>query len=130
MAIKIHKSHIIGGVVIVVAMVIAMYSFQSSLTNYVNIQEAKTGNRPVQVAGILVKNTAVYDSQTHNLVFTLHEDGGDEMTVKYGGPKPADLEGTTKIVVIGKYDLDKEFFAAKELLLKCPTKYEGRVKGK
>lgn len=127
---KIKKAHIISGVVIVAAMAIAMYSFRSSLTNYVSIHEAKTGKRPVQVAGILVKNTVDYDSQTHNLVFTLHEDGGDEMAVQYGGPKPADLEGATKIVVIGKYDPKKEFFVAKELLLKCPTKYEGRVKGK
>ena len=126
---KIKPSYIIGIIVIVVALVIAMYSFQASLTSYVSVREAKAGKSTVQVAGILVKETARYNSQNHNLMFTLREDGGDEMDVEYGGPRPADLEGTTKIVVIGRYEPKKQVFTARELLLKCPTKYEGRVKG-
>jgi len=126
---KINKSYIIGGLVIIIALAMAMYSFRSSLTNYVSIREAKAGGNTVQVAGILVKDTARYDSQNHHLIFNLREDGGDEMVVEYGGPRPTDLEGTSKIVAIGKFNLEKQTFLAKELLLKCPTKYESRVKG-
>jgi cytochrome c-type biogenesis protein CcmE len=126
---KINKSYIIGGIVIIIALAMAMYSFRSSLTNYVSVREAKAGKNIVQVAGTLVKDTARYDTRSRNLVFTLLEDSGEEMVVEYGGPRPADLEGTSKIVVIGKYNTGKQTFIAKELLLKCPTKYESRVKG-
>ena len=49
------KSYIIGGIVVLAAMVMAMYSFKSTLTSYVTVSEAKASKRPVQVAGIVVK---------------------------------------------------------------------------
>jgi len=123
------KSHIIGGAIIVLAMVMAMYSFKSTLTPYVTVREAKAGKRPVQVAGIPVKGTERYDMTTNNLVFTLREDGGDEMVVEYDGPRPGNFDDLTKVVAIGTYEPKKNVFTARELLVKCPTKYEGRVKG-
>ena len=127
---KIKKSYIIGGVVIVLAMAMAMYSFQSTLTSYVTVSEAKASNRPVQVAGIVVQGTDRYDLNSNNLLFTLREDGGDEMKVEYDGPRPGNFDNVTKVVAIGKYEPTREVFLAKELLVKCPTKYEGRVQGK
>jgi cytochrome c-type biogenesis protein CcmE len=123
------KSYIIGGIVIVLALVMAMFSFQSSLTPYVTIKEAKANKRPVQVAGVVAKGTKRYDLESNNLIFTLREDGGDEMVVEYDGPRPANFDDVTKMVVIGKFEPEKQAFAATELLVKCPTKYEGRVKG-
>jgi cytochrome c-type biogenesis protein CcmE len=122
-------SYIIGGVVIVLAMTLAMYSFKSTLTSYVTVREAKASKRPVQVAGMAVKGTKRYDLKSNNLVFTLREDSGDEMVIEYGGPRPANFDDVTKIVVIGKYEPKKQAFKARELLVKCPTKYEGRIKG-
>ena len=124
------KSYIIGGIIIVAAIVMAMYSFQSTLTAYVTVKEAKASKRPVQVAGIAVKGTERYDLKTNNLVFTLREDGGDEMVVEYDGPRPGNFDDVTKVVAIGKYAQEKRAFEARELLVKCPTKYEGRVQGK
>ena len=126
---KIKKSYIIGGVVIVLAMAMAMYSFQSTLTSYVSVSEAKASNRPVQVAGIVVKGTDKYDLDSNNLFFTLREDGGDEMKVEYDGPRPGNFDNVTKVVAIGKYEPKRKVFLARELLVKCPTKYEGRVQG-
>ena len=126
---KIKKSHIIGGVVIVLAMAMAMYSFQSTLTSYVTVSEAKASNRPVQVAGIVVQGTDRYDLNSNNLLFTLREDGGDEMKVEYDGPRPGNFDNVTKVVAIGTYEQKRKVFLAKELLVKCPTKYEGRVQG-
>lgn len=123
------KSYIIGAVVIALAMVMAMYSFKSTLTSYVGVSEAKVSKRPVQVAGIVVKGSKRYELQSNSLIFTLREDGGDEMVVQYGGSKPANFDDVTKIVAIGKYEPNRQVFSAKELLVKCPTKYEGRVKG-
>ena len=123
------KAYIIGAVIIALAMFMAMRSFKSTLTAYVSISEAKTTKTGVQVAGIVVKDSARYDLKTNNLIFTLREDGGDEMLVEYNGPSPGNLNDATKVVAIGKYEPDKQVFMAVELLVKCPTKYEQRVKG-
>ena len=123
------KSYVIGGVVIVLAMAMAMYSFKSTLTSYVSLSEAKASNRPVQVAGIVVEGTDRYDLKTNNLLFTLREDGGDEMKVEYDGPRPGNFDNVNKVVAIGKYEPKRKVFLARELLVKCPTKYEGRVQG-
>jgi len=123
------KSYIIGALVIAAAGVMAMQSFKSTLTAYVTVREAKASKRPVQVAGLAVKDTQRYDLKTNNLVFTLREDGGDEMVVEYDGPRPGNFDDVTKVVAIGTYEPSRHVFEARELLVKCPTKYEGRVKG-
>ncbi len=123
------KSYVIGGVVIVLAMAMAMYSFKSTLTSYVSVSEAKASNRPVQVAGLVVEGTDKYDLKSNNLLFTLREDSGDEIKVEYDGPRPGNFDNVTKVVAIGKYEPKRRVFVARELLVKCPTKYEGRVQG-
>jgi len=123
------KSYVIGGIVIVLAMAMAMYSFKSTLTSYVSVSEAKASNRPVQVAGLVVEGTDRYDLDSNNLLFTLREDGGDEMKVEYDGPRPGNFDNVTKVVAIGKYEPKRKVFLARELLVKCPSKYEGRVQG-
>ena len=123
------KSYIVGGLVVALAMAMAMYSFKSTLTSYVTVSEAKASKRPVQVAGIVVAGTDRYDLKSNNLVFVLREDGGDEMQVEYDGPRPGNFDNVTKVVAIGKYEPKEQVFIARELLVKCPTKYEGRVKG-
>jgi cytochrome c-type biogenesis protein CcmE len=123
------KSYIIGAVIVVFALVMAMYSFKSTLTTYVSVSEAKLSPSAVQVAGIVVKGSKHYDLQNNILVFTLREDSGDEMVVEYGGRKPANFDDVSKIVSIGKYNAERHTFVATELLVKCPTKYEERVKG-
>ena len=123
------KSYIVGGLVVALAMAMAMYSFKSTLTSYVTVSEAKASKRPVQVAGIVVAGTDRYDLKSNNLVFVLREDGGDEMQVEYDGPRPGNFDNVTKVVAIGKYEPKEQIFVARELLVKCPTKYEGRVKG-
>ncbi len=123
------KSYIIGAIIVVLAMIMAMYSFKSTLTTYVSVSEAKVSPRPVQVAGIVVKGSKQYDLENNKLIFTLREDSGDEMAVEYDGYQPANFDDVTKIVSTGKYNTKREVFVAKELLVKCPTKYEQRVKG-
>lgn len=123
------KSHIIGAVIVVLAVIMAMYSFRSTLTTYVSVSEAKVSPRQVQVAGVVVKGSKRYDLQNNRLMFTLREDTGDEMVVEYDGQRPANFDDVTKIVSTGKYNKKRRVFVARELLIKCPTKYEQRVKG-
>ena len=123
------KSYIVGGLVVLLAMVMAMYSFKSTLTSYVTVSEAKASKRPVQVAGMVVEGTDRYDLERNNLIFVLREDGGDQMQVEYDGPRPGNFDNVTKVVAIGKYEPREQVFMAKELLVKCPSKYEGKVTG-
>ena len=51
----------------------------------------------------------------------------DEMVVHYPKSKAANFENAEKIVAIGKYDKNERAFIANELLVKCPSKYEGKV---
>lgn len=76
-----------------------------------------------------VKGSSQYDLDTNKLVLTLREDGWAKMIVEYDGTRPGNFDDATKIVAIGRYEKEKAVFEAKELLVKCPTKYEGRVKG-
>ncbi|MBW2174847.1 MAG: cytochrome c maturation protein CcmE [Deltaproteobacteria bacterium] len=83
----------------------------------------------VIAAVIVVLGSKRYDLQNNMLVFTLREDSGDEMAVEYDGHKPANFDDATKVVSTGKYNEKRRVFVARELLVKCPTKYEERVKG-
>jgi cytochrome c-type biogenesis protein CcmE len=123
------KPYIIGAVIVALALIMAMYSFKSTLTAYVSVSEAKVSPRTVQVAGVVVRGSKHYDTESHQLMFTLQEDSGDRMNVEYDGRRPANFDDVTKVVSIGKYNANRGVFVATELLVKCPTKYEGRVKG-
>jgi cytochrome c-type biogenesis protein CcmE len=119
---KVKKSYIIGFIVVVAALIMVMYSFQSTLTSYVTVKEAKATKRPVQVAGVVAQGSRKFDLQSNNLVFVLREDGGDQMRIEYFGPKPANFDNVTKVVAIGKYNPKKQVFLAKELLVIHPAK--------
>ena len=124
------KSYIIGGIVVVAALVFAMFSFKSTLTSYVTIEEAKAGEQYVQVAGILVAGSSYYDVNKNLLIFELKEPTGDKMMIHYNKSKPANFESADKIVAVGKFDKNDQAFIANELLVKCPSKYEGRIEEK
>lgn len=120
-------SYILGALVIVAALIFAMFSFTSTLTSYVTIREAIETGQNVQVAGALGNQNINYDVNRNLLIFTLKEPEGDEMTVHYAKSKPANFENADKIVAIGRYDKAQQVFVANELLVKCPSKYEGRI---
>ncbi|MBD3287762.1 cytochrome c maturation protein CcmE [candidate division KSB1 bacterium] len=118
------KSYIVGAVIIAAALIFAMFSFKSTLTSYVSINEALASEHNVQVAGILVQGSTSYKNK---LIFKLKDEAGSEMVVHYNKSKPANFENADKIVAIGKYDKNQNAFLANELLVKCPSKYEGKV---
>ncbi|MEE4312111.1 MAG: cytochrome c maturation protein CcmE [candidate division KSB1 bacterium] len=121
------KSYIIGAVVVAAAMIFALLSFKSTLTSYVTIDEAKAGEQYVQVAGLLVQGSDRYDETTNSLYFELEEPDGSRMQIKYDKSKPSNFENADKIVAVGIYNASDDVFHADELLVKCPSKYEGRI---
>ena len=113
----------VGGVLVVAFLAYGTTSFKSNLTPYVSFEEAAQSARKVQVAGGLVENSTKYIDESEELRFTMVEENGDTMTVFYKGIKPGNFEEAVQIVAVGKYN-DGAFYA-EQLLVKCPSKYQG-----
>lgn len=116
-----------GAALLVVFAGFSYTKFTEALTPYVSYEEAIATPRSVQVAGGLEKDTHSYDTDEGNLHFTLvdPEKPGKTLKVRYQGVKPANFEDAISIVAIGKWDQATEEFAAHDLLVKCPSKYQG-----
>ena len=112
--------YIIGTVIMVSFMVWAGVSFQKTLTPYVTIEQAKEMETVVQVKGKRLDN-GKFDISKNVFVFMMVDETGEKVEVIFGGTKPGNFEQATEIVCVGKYSQGK--FHAKELLVKCPSKY-------
>lgn len=101
--------------------------FAATLTPYVSYADARAAKRSVQVAGGLVQGSSNYDDKDHYLRFTLSDPQNASlvMPVRYQGVKPANFEDAVSIVAIGRYDATAGEFVANDLLVKCPSKYQG-----
>ena len=113
----------VGGVLVVAFLAYGTTSFKSNLTPYVSFDEATESGRKVQVAGGLVENSTKYIDATEELRFDMVEENGSTMTVVYKGIKPGNFEEAIQIVAVGAYS-DGQFHA-EQLLVKCPSKYQG-----
>jgi cytochrome c-type biogenesis protein CcmE len=100
-------------------------SFQSSLTPYVTVAEAKNATGTVQVSGLLA-DQGTYD-QSGNFVFTMKDDKANTLKVIYKHPRPANFEQATGVVAIGRFEAG--VLQAETLLVKCPSKYEEQYGG-
>lgn len=105
-------------------LILSFIAFKRSLTPYVPFEYAKKTRSTVQIAGTLEKNSIAYDESQSMLEFLMKEkEGKDLIKVHYKGPKPLNFEDATSVVAIGSYD--GENFVAKQILVKCPSKYQG-----
>ena len=118
--------YLLGGLLLFAFAGFTLSSFTQSMTPYVSYQEARTGNRMVQVAGALAKGTTSYAASQESLLFTLEDpESRETLRVRYKGLKPANFEDAISIVAIGRYDDQAEELVADKLLVKCPSKYQG-----
>jgi cytochrome c-type biogenesis protein CcmE len=115
------KSKYIFGIIIIVGFIIwAGVSFNKTLTPYVSIAEAKASTSVVQVKGMRADN-GTFDTQNNLFKFNLTDEKGERITVVYDGAKPGNFEQATEVVCVGQYE--NGIFVAKEILVKCPSKY-------
>jgi cytochrome c-type biogenesis protein CcmE len=114
--------YIVGGIVVVAAVVLGGVAFANTLTPYVSIAEARAAARTVQVHGYL-EETLGYDAEGH-FRFAIVDDHGDVLTIVYEQPRPANFEQANGFVAIGRYDPQQDVFRASKLLVKCPSKYQ------
>ena len=112
--------YIIGTVIIVSFIIWAGISFNKTLTPYVTIDQAKEMESVVQVKGTRVDN-GKFDVEKNVFVFMLADEAGEQVEVIFDGAKPGNFEQATEVVCVGQFSQGK--FHAKELLVKCPSKY-------
>ncbi|HRS01753.1 MAG TPA: cytochrome c maturation protein CcmE [Bacteroidota bacterium] len=121
--------YIIIGVIVIVFLLLAVFSFSSNKIDYSDFQTAKQTGKTVQVIGkVEDAKQAAYNPSQNLLVFTLIDEKNNSETVYYSGPKPNNFDIAPMVVIKGKYRDGK--FVASEILTKCPSKYESKFEEK
>lgn len=116
---------LLTGLVATVAMGGVISAFVNNASPYVTIAEAKaSGADGVHLAGTLVKDTVQTDPTTGKITFDLKDKDGATAHVVYQGSTPGNLMEATRVVAVG--GMKQNDFVAHQLLLKCPSKYEGQ----
>ncbi|MHB1004291.1 MAG: cytochrome c maturation protein CcmE [Chloroflexota bacterium] len=120
---------LIGGIVFAVAVAYLIFSaIQASSVFYLTIKElhdGAAGTGPARVAGKVVDGTIKYDARTMVANFAIG-DGPERLDVVYKGVLPDAFKPDADVIVEGHYVAGQPF-QAKELLTKCPSKYESAV---
>lgn len=114
--------YVIGVLVVAGAIVFGALSFQGTVTPYVDFNEARASGRRCQVMGDIVHESTSYEASSQRLLFTIVDESGDPLEVAYEGIMPGNFEQATQVVAKGTYEDHR--FAADELLVKCPSKYQ------
>jgi len=123
---KKNRLYLFGGLLLLAFAGFSFTTFKDSMTPYVSYQQARQGDRIVQVAGALEKGSSSYAEAKESLYFTLKDTKTNEnLRVRFKGVKPGNFEDAISIVAIGRYDETAKEFEAQKLLVKCPSKYQG-----
>jgi len=121
---KMKKTHLIGGILIVIA-VIALMSMVQEMSPYVSFEDAaKQPDRKFQVVGQLSKDKEMYYNPEENpnyFSFFMKDQDEVERKVVLLDAKPTDFERSEEIVLTGT--MKGEEFIASSMLMKCPSKY-------
>ena len=105
------------------AMGFVVMAFVASASPYGNVSDAiRGGNDRLHVAGDVVEGTLTRDLNQNQLRLTLKDEKGETMDVVHTGEMPSNLGEVKKVVVVGKMEGGK--FQSKQMLVKCPSKYE------
>lgn len=118
--------YVLGIVLIAGFAVLMALEMKSAATPYMTkVQDVtESGGSSIQFKGAIVRSKTSYDRATHELRFTLRDDAGKTLDVRYDGPKPGNFDTADVAVVRGVYSEDR--LRASQLSLKCPSKYEGQ----
>jgi cytochrome c-type biogenesis protein CcmE len=122
------KAKMITGLIIVLVFVaVGFMSFMDNKIEYVNFAQAKEKVKTVEVKGQWVKDKeSKFDPETNTFSFFMIDDFNNEMKVVLAGAKPNNFEVAEAVVAKGKVKNGE--FHAKEVLTKCPSKYEAQGK--
>tara|TARA_B100001245_G_C22848925_1_gene408086 strand:+ start:405 stop:809 length:405 start_codon:yes stop_codon:yes gene_type:complete len=120
---------------IIIIIIITTFSDASTYVSFSDAKSLHTSGKisNVHVVGKLNKNlmnkVVGIKNSIDNLSFSFEmiDENGMIENVFYGNPMPPDFLLSDQLVVIGSYN--ENHFLAKEILLKCPSKYtENNIK--
>ena len=118
------KLHIIGLLVIAVAIAVILVSLRNTST-YADFAEAMANpDKEFHVVGKLDKTQPqVYEPRINpdEFRFTMSDNAGLTKRVVLHKSKPQDFDKSEQIVLIGQVQGDE--FHANDILMKCPSKY-------
>jgi len=124
------KKFLIGGIIIVLAIVYLGYTgFESSSAYYYTVSElaaqsSSLDGKNLRVSGQVVDASVEQDIKGRILRFTIVDiEGEDSLPVVYQGIVPDTFEGGRDVVVEGRLN-SAGVFQANNILTKCPSKYE------
>ena len=118
-----NKRYIVGIAVIVICGVVGFTAFRGSLSPYVSFTEARQLDRPCQVMGKINHAQVSYDRVSGTLHFAITDESGESLRVAYAGITPGNFDQAKSVVCKGQYAAG--VFTADQLLVKCPSKYQG-----
>lgn len=117
---------IIGGAIIAATAAYLIFSaVRGSAAFYLTVAELRERGpsaRNVRVAGQIVAGSIRWRERELLLEFAIADDSG-ELPVVYHGPRPDMFRDGAEVVVEGRYTADGRF-EARQLILKCPSKYQ------
>jgi cytochrome c-type biogenesis protein CcmE len=120
----------IGAIIIIVFLVWGATAFMNTTVQYVSIAEAAESPRTVQVLGKVDFDRVDYDVDHACLKFEVFDAEADDastaerMPVVYYGVVPGNFDQASSVVLKGKPG-DDGVFVADQILVKCPSKYQG-----
>lgn len=103
-----------------------MYAFTSNASPYGSFAEAKqTGSDRIYVKGALDKESIHTDVKAGGkTTFFLTDLKGEKEQVQLNVPRPENLGDASDVVVIGGFQ--GSTFVAKDIRVKCPSRYEDK----
>ena len=125
-----NAKYIIGIVVIAVFIGWGAFSFMETTVQYVSLETAATSPRVVQVMGQIDFDVVTYDENTERLEFAVYDveaadpAEAERLEVVYYGIVPGNFDQATSVVLKGMPD-STGVFVADQMLVKCPSKYQG-----
>lgn len=121
--------YIIGAVIIVVFLAWGASAFLKTTVQYVSLDEAIKSQRTVQVMGKIDFSQVNYNSDQKRLEFAVFDAEAKDtvmaarMPVMYYGVVPGNFDQAKSVVLKGK--AENGVFVAEQMLVKCPSKYQG-----
>jgi cytochrome c-type biogenesis protein CcmE len=131
--------YLVGGLVIALCVIVTALALSGTVRRTVTVQEALMSRQPCEIYGVVVKHSVKQD-MNGQFSFTLREErpttvagepatiAGEAITVVSLKPKPANFDQADHVKAIGVADGSR--FTAQDLLIKCPSKYQGVDKAK
>lgn len=99
-----------------------LFNFGSQVGGYMNFEQAAQTGSKAHVVGTWVEDQPTeYDRSANVFTFYMRDEDGTVRKVRYANPKPANFEEAEEVVVEGH--MAENAFAADDILVKCPSKY-------